>query len=249
MDHALDTVERRLALRVPDVVFEATQNVHLAAWSGEIASQPTVLGEVSEKVKEKALKRRRRVAIGELSIFFQKTAEPLVVQLYDEQGRMRPEAYVQLSRHLVDTGSPRDDGSYPWVAYHPRLFAMLYFVGQKFNRQLMIVSAYRAPARASRKRSYHTRGAAVDFTIRDKRRQQILAYVENSFTNVGVGWYPNSTFIHLDAREKTYYWVDRSGPGERQRTRRRKILRKPRRGTDPLEHTLHISPAELYQRR
>jgi hypothetical protein len=33
--------------------------------------------------------------------------------------------------------------------------------------------------------------------------------------DVGVGYYPNSTHIHLDVRDKTTYWVDYSFPGER----------------------------------
>jgi len=31
---------------------------------------------------------------------------------------------------------------------------------------------------------------------------------------VGVGYYPNSTFVHLDVRSLPTYWVDYSKPGE-----------------------------------
>ncbi|MEL6181554.1 MAG: DUF882 domain-containing protein [Myxococcota bacterium] len=248
-DGAQATVKRRLDARVPGVVFQASQQIHLSAWSGDIAAQPITPDDVPKATKERARKRRRRIGLGKLSLFYMKTGASVEVQLYDDAGRMRPEAYARLSKLLVDTGSPRHDGSFPWVAYHPRLFAMLYFVAQKFDRQLIIVSAYRAPSRSSRKRSYHTRACAVDFTIRKIKRQKILAYVENSFSRIGVGWYPNSTFIHLDTRKRTYHWVDRSGPGERQRTRRRRIRRRPRRGTDPVDRTVHIAPNVFYQRR
>ncbi|MEZ4248989.1 MAG: hypothetical protein R3B99_12185 [Polyangiales bacterium] len=30
----------------------------------------------------------------------------------------------------------------------------------------------------------------------------------------GVGYYPNSSFVHFDVRRRSAYWVDRSGPGE-----------------------------------
>jgi hypothetical protein len=30
-----------------------------------------------------------------------------------------------------------------------------------------------------------------------------------------VGYYPNSTFVHVDVRAASAYWVDRSGPGEK----------------------------------
>ena len=35
-----------------------------------------------------------------------------------------------------------------------------------------------------------------------------------SHDGVGVGYYPNSGFIHLDVRERWTYWVDESGRGE-----------------------------------
>jgi hypothetical protein len=34
------------------------------------------------------------------------------------------------------------------------------------------------------------------------------------FDDVGVGYYPNSSFVHLDVREVNTYWIDYSGPGE-----------------------------------
>jgi hypothetical protein len=32
--------------------------------------------------------------------------------------------------------------------------------------------------------------------------------------DVGVGYYPNSSFVHLDVRDHSAYWVDYAGPGE-----------------------------------
>ena len=33
---------------------------------------------------------------------------------------------------------------------------------------------------------------------------------------VGVGYYPNSSFVHLDVRkDRSAFWIDYSGPGER----------------------------------
>lgn len=31
---------------------------------------------------------------------------------------------------------------------------------------------------------------------------------------MGVGYYPRSTFVHLDVRDRSAYWVDRSRPGQ-----------------------------------
>ena len=37
---------------------------------------------------------------------------------------------------------------------------------------------------------------------------------------VGVGEYPLSGFVHLDVRERSYFWEDRSAPGESSLERR-----------------------------
>ena len=36
---------------------------------------------------------------------------------------------------------------------------------------------------------------------------------------VGCGVYPVSGFVHVDVRERSYFWVDSSGPGKKNRTR------------------------------
>jgi hypothetical protein len=41
-----------------------------------------------------------------------------------------------------------------------------------------------------------------------------------SFRNVGVGFYPNSSFIHLDVRTESTTWTDFSKPGEAPRYNR-----------------------------
>ena len=36
---------------------------------------------------------------------------------------------------------------------------------------------------------------------------------------VGVGIYPTSQFVHVDVRPRSYFWIDNSGPGKRNRER------------------------------
>ena len=36
---------------------------------------------------------------------------------------------------------------------------------------------------------------------------------------VGVGVYPSSGFVHVDVRTRSYFWIDRSGPGKKNRVR------------------------------
>ena len=47
---------------------------------------------------------------------------------------------------------------------------------------------------------------------------ELRDYLRGAFAHVGVGYYPNSDFVHLDVRQKqSAFWIDYSGPGERAR--------------------------------
>jgi len=35
-----------------------------------------------------------------------------------------------------------------------------------------------------------------------------------TFDKAGVGYYPNSLFVHFDVRSQKTFWIDLSGPGE-----------------------------------
>jgi hypothetical protein len=47
--------------------------------------------------------------------------------------------------------------------------------------------------------------------------------------DVGVGYYPNSSFLHLDVRSCPMQWTDYAGPGEAPRRSPRGAPRLPRR--------------------
>ena len=251
-------VQMVLATRLPEVREQALQNIHVAINAAELVGvYPVILAGTK---RSRLLKRRkkRRLKPGTLSLFFQKTSTQITVQLYDEQGRMRPEAYVRLCHFLTEPPAinhrhHRKTDWNPWVAYNPRLFAVLFYISHQFDRPLFVVSAFRSPKKRSskRKKNYHVRGRALDFRLHDGRnrvssRQKVLGFMESSFAHIGSGWYPNSPFVHLDVREKpSYYWTDPSGPGQRQRNRARPIKRKPRYRADPTLNTVHISPASL----
>lgn len=210
---------------------------------------PHPKGDVAEKDRARALKRRRRLKPGQLELIYGKAGKRLKVQLYDAEGKMSGDAYRQLTRLLY---SPSEGylGKDPWIAYHPRLFAVLYFIGQHFDKPVEVISAFRAPKTARAKASSnHARGRAVDIRIKDVPRRRLLSYVDRSFQGVGVGWYPNSTFVHVDVRKTSYFWTDFSGPGQRQRMRKRKPAKRARWGSDPVEKTVHLSPEDLYKDR
>lgn len=76
---------------------------------------------------------------------------------------------------------------------------------------LNVVSGYRTAGTAEHSR--HKLGKALDFTVEGVPLEALRDYCK-SHDGVGVGYYPNSGFIHLDVRERWTYWVDESGRGE-----------------------------------
>jgi hypothetical protein len=60
------------------------------------------------------------------------------------------------------------------------------------------------------------KGLACDFRVEGVKTAELRDYLRKTFDKVGVGYYPNSTFVHLDVRkERSAFWIDYSGPGER----------------------------------
>jgi uncharacterized protein YcbK (DUF882 family) len=102
-------------------------------------------------------------------------------------------------------------------AMNPRLVRVLYQVGKHYpGRRVEIVSGYRHPSVAKNPRSPHMKGLACDFRINGVKNTELRDYLRSGFQKVGVGYYPNSAFVHLDIRkDRSAFWIDYSGPGER----------------------------------
>lgn len=147
-------------------------------------------------------------------------------ELLDCEGRPRPEAVRALSVLARPRGLPLPDdatleafdaASHPGFvaegvrALHPELLARLQRVAEAFEgHRIEILSGYRPTAPPT---SRHHHGRALDLRVADVEREAVrdlLAGLERT----GVGWYPNSVFVHLDVRDRATYWVDESGPGE-----------------------------------
>lgn len=98
----------------------------------------------------------------------------------------------------------------------PRLLDLAYRLQQHFAaKSIRVLSAYRV---ARGRSSNHSRGRALDLIVPGHRDEEVAAYAR-TIGFVGVGIYPTSGFIHLDTRPRSFFWVDRSGPGQRNRTR------------------------------
>jgi uncharacterized protein YcbK (DUF882 family) len=107
-------------------------------------------------------------------------------------------------------------------AMAPRLAELLYKVSRHFDgKRILVVAGYRAPKVAKQKgnpRSPHKQGLACDFRVDGVPSTELRDFVRSAFHGVGVGWYPNSDFVHLDVgRKRDAFWIDYSGPGERAR--------------------------------
>src|SRR5262245_55141862 len=102
-------------------------------------------------------------------------------------------------------------------AMNPRLMRLLYQTGRHWpGRRLEIVSGYRNPTVAKNPHSPHMKGLACDFYVDGVKTTELRDYLRKTFDKVGVGYYPNSTFVHLDVRkDRSAFWIDYSGPGER----------------------------------
>jgi len=109
---------------------------------------------------------------------------------------------------------PRSGNRHP---LEPHLIDLVYRLETHFGSpEIRVISCYRTPNAKSR--SNHGRGRAIDFVVPGATDEEV-AKVARDFGFVGVGIYPTSGFIHMDVRDRSYFWVDRSGPGKKNRAR------------------------------
>ncbi len=122
----------------------------------------------------------------------------------DKKGKVTPVAETEVSRLFGATG--------PRPMTDPRLIKLLAKVSDKFgSRPIRVVSGYRT--RSFYQDSRHKLSRAVDFSIPGIDNVVLRDYLR-TLPAVGVGYYPNSSFVHLDVRDVATYWVDYAGPGE-----------------------------------
>jgi hypothetical protein len=103
----------------------------------------------------------------------------------------------------------------------PRLLEVIARISDHFGgRVVHVVSGFRHAGGFTRETSQHTQGHAMDIRIDGVPNTELRDYVR-TFDRVGVGYYPRSTFVHVDVRDRSAYWVDWSRPGEAPRYQRR----------------------------
>lgn len=136
-----------------------------------------------------------------LSFYHTHTAERLRIT-YAERGRILPDALEQISRFLRDF---RNGATHP---IDPTLLDTLYEMQQRTGSSgpYEIISAYRSPQtnemlRANTggvaQRSLHMEGRAMDVRLRGVATTD-LRRVALDLQAGGVGYYPDSDFVHVD---------------------------------------------------
>lgn len=123
------------------------------------------------------------------------------------RGRILPTAQAGIERTFA---SWRTGKKHPIDA---QLIRLVVTVSDTFGgRPIRVVSGYRERSYAVE--SKHKVGRALDFSIPGIPNAALRDYLR-TLSDVGVGYYPNSTHVHVDVREAAAYWVDTARPGER----------------------------------
>jgi uncharacterized protein YcbK (DUF882 family) len=139
--------------------------------------------------------------------------EEFRIRIKDSHGKISAAAlrsFARLMRQREATHPP-----------DPRLLALVAVVSNHFaGRTLEVVSGYRAytPTQYT-PHSNHNFGRALDFRVQGIRNEELRDFCR-TLRNTGCGYYPNSTFVHMDVRDSKAYWVDLARPGEAPRYER-----------------------------
>ncbi len=135
--------------------------------------------------------------------------EHVATRVYRDDGSLDPATMASLGHLLRDrvTGTPA-----PVV---PRTIRLLVRIATHFHAsRIDVVSGYRTGRNARGHRvhreGYHGEGSAIDFRVVGVDTAAVAAYAR-TFAHVGVGYYPSSDFVHLDSRQQTFFWENRSG--------------------------------------
>jgi hypothetical protein len=78
--------------------------------------------------------------------------------------------------------------------------------------KVSVVSGYRPMSSGS----YHATGQALDLRVEGVPNEAVVEFCK-TLVDTGCGYYPNSSFVHVDVRQPGtghVAWIDASGPGE-----------------------------------
>ena len=141
------------------------------------------------------------------SIHAVRLGEEFRIRVKDGHGHIPPSALKAFERMMRQGNAAH--------AVDPRLVALVGIVSSHFGgKSIEVVSGYRAytPTQYTA-HSNHNLGRALDFRVRGVSDEALRDFCR-TLRSAGCGYYPNSTFVHLDVRETKAFWIDYSHPGE-----------------------------------
>jgi uncharacterized protein YcbK (DUF882 family) len=136
------------------------------------------------------------------------SSEEADLRVADGSGKVAPATLKSLEKLMRSEAG----ASHPIEA---RLVALLGVVSNHFgSRKIEIVSGFRpySPTQYT-PHSNHNHGKAIDFRVVGVPNETVRDFCR-TLKNTGCGYYPNSTFVHMDVRESSAFWIDYSKPGE-----------------------------------
>lgn len=169
----------------------------------------------ANKAKEEAAKKKghgyvqKPKAPGVVHLVRPGLKEDVAIRIADKRGRVVLGAPKQIASVL------RSQATGALHAIDRRLARLVAMVSDHFGgRTIHVVSGYRpySPKQYT-KSSNHNHGRAIDFRVSGVPNEVVRDYCR-TLKNTGCGYYPNSTFVHMDARKSPVYWIDYSKAGE-----------------------------------
>lgn len=143
-----------------------------------------------------------------VTFYFGNRHEEQTFELQDETGAVRTDTIGAFSRFVRCW---RTEKVKPM---HPRTLEIVTAISRHFgNARVEVVSGYRArPYGAPNSKHFH--GRAMDLRVTGVPARHVAAFVWKNFRNIGVGYYPNQEFVHVDTRDLDVRWVDSATHGE-----------------------------------
>lgn len=141
------------------------------------------------------------------------TSAPVEVDLYDENDHQKGRIAIWRDGSVDDATRVivkrlfRCRKTHREAMIHHNTLAMIADVAERYGgKTIEYVSGYRAH-RAESRTSPHRDARAIDFRIRGVQLRKIRDYLWATYREVGVGWYPDGQYIHIDTRPT---WNDMS---------------------------------------
>lgn len=134
--------------------------------------------------------------------------ERIEMPLLDCDDQVRPEALRAVSVLARPRGVARPADDAPVEPLHAELLERLQHLGDTFEgHAIQIFGGVRPNARET---SRHRHARALDLRVDGVPLQRVRDALV-TLEGTGVGYYPNSVFVHLDVRDERHAWVDFSG--------------------------------------